>query len=120
MLSQDFDPSEEWKELFWLDSNYFVSSKGRVLSLCNKTPYLLSAFPSGKGYRSVSIGGQDKRIHRLVARAFIPNPEGKPVVHHKNGNKTNNTVENLVWATYQENTQAYYDTLRKPGNENTA
>ena len=49
------------------------------------------------------------RIHRLIAQAFIPNPDNLPVVDHIDGNKANNNVENLRWVTYQENTQSAFD-----------
>lgn len=56
------------------------------------------------GYRSVQLG--DKRryyIHRLVARAFLPNPDNKPTVNHKNLDKLDNRLDNLEWATHKEN-----------------
>ena len=107
VLSNSED-GEEWKEIEWTDSNYFVSSKGRVLSLCNRFPRVLKAFMCN-GYLCVSICGHDRRINRLVAKAFIPNPDSKPIAHHKNHDKTKNNVSNLAWATHSENTLAYYD-----------
>lgn len=107
---------EEWKEIEWANGDYFISSMGRVLSLCNKQPRLLKAFICN-GYLCVSICGHDRRINRLVANAFIPNPEEKPVVHHKNHIKTNNTVSNLAWTTHSENTKAYFDSKQREQNE---
>lgn len=118
-LLANSETDEEWKEIEWADSNYFISSKGRVLSLCNRTPRVLKAFMCN-GYLCVSICGHDRRINRLVANAFIPNPEGKPIAHHKNHDKTKNTVANLAWATHSENTTAYFDSKKKEQIESEA
>lgn len=50
-----------------------------------------------------------KRIHRLVAKAFVPNPDNLPQVNHKDGNKLNNSIDNLEWITNRDNTQHGYD-----------
>lgn len=68
-----------------------------------------------KGYLRVKINGSTHLVHRLVALTYIPNPENKPCVCHKDNNRTNNRVENLYWGTYKENTQqCIQDDLGKP------
>ena len=60
---------------------------------------------NNRGYLSVVVRRKTHMLHRLVAQAFIPNPEGKPFVNHKDGDKQNNHVDNLEWYTAAENNQ---------------
>jgi len=69
------------------------------------------------GYKKVSLKGKDGklktfRVHRLVAEAFISNPDNKPTVNHKDKNKNNNNVTNLEWNTSLENTTHKIETIR--------
>ena len=105
-------PDEVWREIPGYDGDYFASDKGRILSLCRNEPRILKPFICSNdgnrtGYYYVEIRGQKQRVHRLVALAFLENPEDKPVVHHIDGNPLNNTLENLAYATYAENAQEY-------------
>jgi len=71
---------------------------------------ILRTRPNHKGYETVQIGGKTKLIHRLVAEAFIPNPENLPEINHIDGNKRNNAVSNLEWVSHLENIRHAWDT----------
>lgn len=84
---------------------YEVSDSGLVRRA--DTGQILKATENNRGYLVQQLNCDGRRrnfsVHRLVARCFIPNPDGKPQVNHKDGNKRNNSVENLEWCTGKEN-----------------
>jgi hypothetical protein len=95
---------EQWKTIKDYP-NYKISNIGLVLNI--KTNNILKPFYNKKGYNLVSLFPNKKnfKIHRLVAEAFIPNPENKEQVNHIDSNKNNNSVFNLEWNTNLENTK---------------
>jgi len=117
---------EVWKESFVAD--YDVSNFGRIRSWkipggCperRSNPLLLKLQLNSNGYYRISCKVSNKRkrwyVHRLVALAYLPPVSGKPNINHKDGNKLNNTVDNLEWSNYSENIRhAYHIELRKRG-----
>lgn len=113
---------EVFKDVIGYEGLYKISNLGNVISLNNyrrKFNRLLCPFES-VGYKYVSLHNRGNTtriaIHRLIAIHFIINPENKPMVNHKDGNKQNNNIENLEWCTCKENIQHAYDTgLKKIG-----
>nr|QBK85717.1 MAG: HNH endonuclease [Marseillevirus LCMAC101] len=97
---------EKWKRIE--DSEYEISTMGRIYS--HKTDKFMKICLDFDGYSKTSLNNKDKQRHRLVAEAFLDKIEGKPVVNHKNGAKSDNTLENLEWCTQKENIQHAVDT----------
>ena len=112
--------NELWKPVPVFDK-YHVSNFGRFKSFHKGKTKILKPAPALNGYLQVGLckDNQQKNflVHRLVALAFIPNPNGKPQINHRDGNKLNNHVSNLEWCTPSENQRHAYDTGLSPLGE---
>lgn len=114
----NYEP-ELWKDVIDYEGLYQVSNLGRVKSLqtSNKKELIKSLHTAHSGYVCVTLNKKSKSettyVHRLVAKAFHPNPDNKKVVNHIDSNKANNNASNLEWVTYSENLKHSFKAGRK-------
>ena len=107
-----------WKDIKGYEKLYMVSDMGEIKSLPKNHRYgskverILKGRPDKDGYLRVNLSKDGKlkeaKVHRLVANAFIPNPQNKPTVNHKNALVSDNRLSNLEWFTYSEQNKHLY------------
>jgi len=120
---------EYWKQVVGYEGLYEVSNLGNIKSLSKKVSngngffvkkeIILKPYLDKNGYGTVNLYKDKKKtllkVHRIVGLAFIPNPQNKPTINHKNSIRNDNRVENLEWNTHSENNQHAFDSgFQKP------
>lgn len=98
------DKSVKWKRSPVFPDDYLISDNGDVFSIRSNRVLKQAKDKDGYLYCVLCVNGVRKtiKVHRLVGIAFLSNPENKPTINHKNGNKTYNSLSNLEWATNKE------------------
>ena len=116
---------EQWIPVQGYEDKYEVSTEGRIRSKDHYIRHsaggvrlwkgkIIKPIRQKTGYMAIMFGDRTVRlVHRIVAMNFLPNPENKKCVNHKNGNKEDNAVANLEWMTYSENEKHSYAVLKK-------
>lgn len=111
---------EKWRWIEGYEGLYMVSDHGRILSTPKETkPYgaVMVQQLGQNGYLSINLckdgAHQRKSVHRIVAEAFLENPDNLEQVNHKDGDKTNNRVRNLEWVTRSDNQKHAYAVLNR-------
>jgi len=102
----------EWKKVS-RNTNYSINKAGQIRN--DKTGNIKKVYVNKQnGYLTVDLYSNNKpqkvTVHRLIAEAFIPNPDNKPCIDHKDGDRQNNKLSNLRWSTYSENNSRFSTT----------
>lgn len=115
--------TEEWRAVVGYEGLYEVSNRGRVRSLF-RYKQVVKGVPTNRGYLRVTLCKDNIHklcsIHRLVAIAFIPNPNNYPCVNHKDEIRTNNQANNLEWCSYKYNSNYGHIVEKKKQNRDYA
>ena len=105
-------PREMWKPVVGYETFYEVSNLGRVRNV-RRGYKIVKSYTNKGGYQRVQLSHDKKKlnymVHRLVADAFLRKPKNKDVINHKDFNRSNNSVKNLEWVTFKENSHYSMD-----------
>lgn len=104
-------PNEKWKE-FPQNNNYLVSNKGRIKSLSRYKAIILTPTKNLKGYETVKIDGKNQYLHKVIIETFVRKVKENEEIHHKDTNKSNNSLDNLIILT-KENHRKLHNQKKK-------
>lgn len=110
---------EIWKSVEGYSYGYEVSNTGKIRRIYKNGKVKELKQSICDGYKILRLGRKNVRVHRIVAQAFIPNPNNYPCVNHKDFNRQNNNVENLEWCTWQYNAEYSSDRFSHIKNTRT-